>query len=319
MSQIKYWGRSLWTPTGGKYTGRWVSADAVNKGPLTTAELMEGWDPATMSGTWVAEEGEGPTGAPAAVDLSQATVSVAGAVYTGSALAPAVTVRCGGAVLRPGTDYAVSYANNVDAGRGTATVTGRGGYTGAKAAAFTIAPADLSKAKLTGLVSKPYAKGRAVKQVPTVRLGALTLKSGRDFAVSYKGNKKVGTATVTVRGKGNFAGAKAAKFKIVRYKQPMTAKAAKKAATAKAKTLKKKAVTLAKPLVVKKAKGKVSYSNASTAKAAKAFKVNARTGKVTLPKGTKKGTYTVRIKVAANGTGSYAYGERTVAVKVRVK
>lgn len=318
MSQIKYWGKSVWNPTGGKYTGKWVSTDAVNKGPLTMAQLMEGWDPATMSGTWVAEEGEGPTGAPAAVDLSQATVSVAGATYTGSALTPAVTVRCGGAVLRPGTDYAVAYRNNVNAGTGTVTVTGKGGYAGTKVAMFSIAPADLSKAKLTGLVSKAYT-GRALKQVPTVKLGSLTLKNGRDFAVSYKNNKKVGTATVTVTGKGNYAGSKSAKFKIVKNKQPMTVKAAKKTVTVKAKTLKKKAVTLARPVTVKKAKGAVTYANASTAKAAKAFKVNAKSGKVTVPKGVKKGTYALKLKVAAKGSGIYAYGEKTVTVKVKVR
>lgn len=311
MSQIKYWGRSVWNPTGGKYTGRWVSADAVNKGPLTMAQIMEDWDPATMAGTWVAEE-------VSVISLSQATVSVAGATYTGSALMPAVTVRCGGAVLKPGTDYTVAYRNNVNAGTGTVAVTGKGGYAGTKAATFSIAPASLSKAKLTGLVSKAYT-GKAVKQVPTVKLGSLTLKNGRDFAVSYKNNKKVGTATVTVTGKGNYAGSKSAKFKIVKNKQPMTVKAAKKTVTVKAKTLKKKAVVLARPVIVKKAKGAVSYANASTAKAAKAFKVNAKSGKVTVPKGAKKGTYALKLKVAAKGSGSYAYGEKIATVKVRIR
>lgn len=311
MSQIKYWGRSVWNPTGGKYTGRWVSANAVNKGPLTMAQIMEGWDPATMAGTWVAEE-------VSVISLSQATVSVAGATYTGSALMPAVTVRCGGAVLKPGTDYTVAYRNNVNAGTGTVTVAGKGGYAGTKAATFSIAPASLSRAKLTGLVSKAYT-GKAVKQVPTVKLGSLALKNGRDFAVSYKNNKKVGTATVTVTGKGNYAGSKSAKFRIVKNKQPMTVKAAKKAVTVKAKTLKKKAVVLARPVIVKKAKGAVSYANASTAKAAKAFKVNAKSGKVTVSKGAKKGTYALKLKVAAKGSGSYAYGEKIATVKVRIR
>ena len=145
------------------------------------------------------------------------------------------------------------------------------------------------------------------------------MKSGRDFTVSYKNNKKVGKATVTVKGKGNFAGTKSATFKIVKYKQPMTAKAAKKTQTAKASTLKKKSVTLAKPITVKKAKGKVTYANASTAKAAKAFKISAKTGKVTIPKGTKKGTYTMKAKVIAAGAGQYAYGTKTVSFKVKVK
>lgn len=179
-------------------------------------------------------------------------------------------------------------------------------------------PINLSAAKLSGLVSKAYT-GKAIKQVPAVKLGSLILKNGRDFTVSYKNNKKVGKATVIVKGKGNFTGTKSATFKIVKYKQPMTAKAAKKTQTTKVSTLKKKSATLAKPVIVKKAKGKLTYANASTSKAAKAFKVNAKTGKVTIPKGTKKGTYTMKVKAIAAGAGQYAYGTKTVSFKVKVK
>ena len=181
---------------------------------------------------------------------------------------------------------------------------------------LVIDPQSLWSAKVSGLVSKAYTS-KAVKQIPIVKWGSLMLKDGRDFTVSYKNNKKVGTATVIVKGKGNFIGSKSAKFKIVKYKQPMTAKA--NAKSAKASVLKKKAVSLSKPVTVKKAKGKVSYSNASTAKSTKVFKVNAKTGKITIPKGTKKGAYKVKVKVIAKGSGNYAYGEKTVTVKIKVK
>ncbi|MBR3317586.1 MAG: hypothetical protein IKG21_07210 [Atopobiaceae bacterium] len=43
------------------------------------------------------------------------------------------------------------------------------------------------------------------------------------------------------------------------------------------------------------------------------------TGKVTVKKGTKKGTYAINIKVTAAGNASYKAGSKTVACKVVVK
>lgn len=254
------------------------------------------------------------------VNLSKASVTLSANnfVYDGKAKTPVVTVRANGRTLKQNVDFSVAYANNKNAGTGKVTVKGKAGYEGSKSVSFTIKKTSLSKAKLTGLVSKART-GKAVKQVPVVTVGKTTLKNGKDFTVAYKNNKKVGKATVTVKGKGKYTGSKSATFKIVKYKQPMTVKVAKKTVVAKAATVKKKAVTLAKPVTVKKAKGKVTYSNVSTQAAAKKLKVNAKTGKITVPKGMKKGTYTLKLKVASAGSGNYAYGDKTVSVKVKVK
>lgn len=70
---------------------------------------------------------------------------VDGAVYTGSALMPAVTVQDGNAVLVKDADYTVVYANNVKAGdSATVTVTGKKNYTGSIIGNFTIAKATLT-------------------------------------------------------------------------------------------------------------------------------------------------------------------------------
>jgi hypothetical protein len=58
--------------------------------------------------------------------------------YTGLEIKPAPTVTAGATPLTPGTDYTVSYANNIYAGRATVTVTGAGNYTGSKSATFII-------------------------------------------------------------------------------------------------------------------------------------------------------------------------------------
>ncbi|MCD8017485.1 MAG: S-layer homology domain-containing protein [Oscillospiraceae bacterium] len=79
-----------------------------------------------------------------AIDASGATVTVAEGTYTytGSAIEPKVTVTLDGTVLTAGTDYTVTYTNNINAGTTTATVTFTGNYTGSASATFEIAKAD---------------------------------------------------------------------------------------------------------------------------------------------------------------------------------
>ena len=62
-------------------------------------------------------------------------------VYSGAALTPDVVVSLeGGDPLTAETDYVVSYANNVDAGVATVTITGVGDFGGILEKTFTIAP-----------------------------------------------------------------------------------------------------------------------------------------------------------------------------------
>ncbi|MBR2682506.1 MAG: hypothetical protein IKE22_04475, partial [Atopobiaceae bacterium] len=78
----------------------------------------------------------------------------------------------------------------------------------------TAARRDISKAKVSAISSQAYT-GNAVKPKPTVKYGTATLKLGTDYTLSYKNNTKPGTATVTVTGKGAYAGTKSVTFKIV--------------------------------------------------------------------------------------------------------
>ena len=77
----------------------------------------------------------------AAADISQATVTLAQTsyVYDGKAKEPAAKVTMGGRELVSGTDYDVSYVDNVDVGTATVTVTGKGNYVGSAEATFAIA------------------------------------------------------------------------------------------------------------------------------------------------------------------------------------
>ncbi|MBR3159503.1 MAG: hypothetical protein IKF14_10435, partial [Atopobiaceae bacterium] len=75
----------------------------------------------------------------AAVPITKAKAAkIADQAYTGRAVRPAVSLTYGGARLRAGTDYTVSYRNNTEAGTATATVTGAGGFSGTRSLRFRI-------------------------------------------------------------------------------------------------------------------------------------------------------------------------------------
>ena len=72
------------------------------------------------------------------------------------------------------------------------------------------------------------------------------------------------------------------------------------------------------PLEVKNAKGKVTYKRLANG-SSKCLMLNRRTGKVTVKKGTKAGTYKLRAKVTAAGDATHKKKSRTVKVTVEVE
>ncbi|MDO5538962.1 MAG: hypothetical protein Q4F83_02655 [Eubacteriales bacterium] len=71
-------------------------------------------------------------------------------------------------------------------------------------------PKSISKMKAKLNKTTYYYDGKYKK--PTVTISGL--KQGKDYTVSYKNNKNIGTATVTIKGKGNYTGTLTKKFKI---------------------------------------------------------------------------------------------------------
>lgn len=153
----------------------------------------------------------------AAANLSSAKVSAANQTFSGKTLTPSVTVKLGDRTLSNGTDYSVSYSNNLHAGTAKTTVTGKGNYTGTVSGSFTISPASLSEAKVS-VGSQKYT-GSQLTPAPTVTLGGKTLKNGTDYTTSYSNNVKVGIATVTVTGKGDYTGTAKTTFAITASRQ----------------------------------------------------------------------------------------------------
>ncbi|MDO4869859.1 MAG: fibronectin type III domain-containing protein [Bacillota bacterium] len=73
---------------------------------------------------------------------------------------------------------------------------------------------DLADAQITGLADKVYT-GKSLTQDPVVTLNGIELIQGTDYTLSYGNNKKVGTATVTFTGTGEYIGTAAETFRIV--------------------------------------------------------------------------------------------------------
>lgn len=73
---------------------------------------------------------------------------------------------------------------------------------------------NISKLSFTKIENELY-DGKEHTPKPVIRDGYMKLIEGKDFTVSFKNNTKVGTATITIKGKGDYTGTKTLKFKIV--------------------------------------------------------------------------------------------------------
>ena len=73
---------------------------------------------------------------------------------------------------------------------------------------------SISKASVTLSTSTYAYDGKAKKPGVTVKLNGKTLKNGTDYTVSYSNNTKVGTAKVTITGKGNYTGSVSKTYNI---------------------------------------------------------------------------------------------------------
>ncbi|MDE6212346.1 MAG: Ig-like domain-containing protein, partial [Lachnospiraceae bacterium] len=138
------------------------------------------------------------------------TLDTTEAVYTGSAIEPNVTVKD----AEPDRDYTVQYDKNVKTGKAVVTVRGVGKYTGTVKKNFKISAFDIKEnedGKLSynkEALTAPYAKGgsKLTASDLNITFNDVNLAEGVDYTLVYASNKKTGTATVKIKGKGNFKG-----------------------------------------------------------------------------------------------------------------
>ena len=153
-------------------------------------------------------------------DLSSAAVIVTDnrKTYNGSEQYASVTVNLNGTALIMGQDFTVTYGGNcVDTGSYSITVTGIGNYTGEAIPSkqLTIAPKELQDGMIQAIPPQYYT-GQKITPKITVHDGELVLHEGTDFEnLAYSNNSEVGTASVSITGKGNYTGDAKATFSII--------------------------------------------------------------------------------------------------------
>ncbi|MDO5294205.1 MAG: FN3 associated domain-containing protein [bacterium] len=78
---------------------------------------------------------------------------------------------------------------------------------------ITVKAKSLKACKVSGIKTKTYT-GKTLKQSILVKNGSITLKEKTDYKVSYKKNKNIGTATVTITGINHYTGSCSYSFTI---------------------------------------------------------------------------------------------------------
>ncbi len=123
-----------------------------------------------------------------------------------------------------GTDWTDTDPMGKDAGDYTVYYKAKGDSTHSDSAvasiSVTIDPKDISGVTSVSIVDQPYT-GSAITPDPEVKDGATKLVKDTDYTVSSS-SKYVGTATLTITGKGNYTGTKDANFAITAVNQNPT-------------------------------------------------------------------------------------------------
>lgn len=131
------------------------------------------------------------------VDINKADVSpVANQTYNfGEEITPVPAITYGNETLILGTDYTVSYENNVNAGTAEITITGTGFYSGTRTEHFEILPYSVEEGMVvldadvytyTGKNITPEISGIVIP-------GKETITDLSGFDISYSNNKNVGS------------------------------------------------------------------------------------------------------------------------------
>ena len=255
----------------------------------------------------VLETAEIPALSRISISKASVTLSTSTYAYDGKAKKPGVTVKLNGKTLKNGTDYTVSYSNNTKVGTAKVTITGKGNYTGSVSKTYSIKN-NFKKATVSGISTKAFT-GKNITQSITVKYNGKTLKNGTDYTVSYSNNKKIGTATVKIAGKGSYTGTVTKTFKINPAKQEI------QKLTAKSKAF----------FVDWAQKGsatgyEIQYATNSKFTSAKKVTItNKKTDKTTVSKLSGKKKYYVRVRSYTTVKGTKYYGAWSSVKNVTTK
>ena len=148
------------------------------------------------------------------IALSKVKVTAGSAVYNGTArklsdIPLVMTAKIGDETYTlKAEDYSVlenTYTKNIDAGTASVTIEGRRGFTGKKKISYKILPDTDEGTKNIEIMNAEYAKAGAIPEI-TITGAAGILEQGKDYKVTLKNNKTVGTGTAVIKFLGNYKG-----------------------------------------------------------------------------------------------------------------
>ena len=132
--------------------------------------------------------------------------------YDGKEHTPDPAVADGSKILVKDRDYTLSYSNCIDTGMANVTVTGKGNYCGSKTSSFSIQPLELQNicADSDGFISAGSVVYTGEVQNPDISMilgdHSIPLKEGTDYVVESNTDIEAGFGTISISGKGNYAG-----------------------------------------------------------------------------------------------------------------
>ncbi len=161
------------------------------------------------------------------VDIKAENIAVD---YTGNVQKLRPAILDGSRTLVNNVDYTLEYTDTAggaykEAGTYTVKVTGKGNYTGTRYVYITITKRVMMEdVSISVPDSVKFNNGKAYatveeieacEPVVTVKYNANTLMKDTDYTVTFSNNKAIGTASVTITGKGAYIGSRTVYFKIV--------------------------------------------------------------------------------------------------------
>lgn len=281
-----------------------------------------GTDTGADTGTG-AGSGEGIDSAAVPIDITnkaEVIVNDNSCVYDGTAKEPAVTVSVNGNILVNGTDYTVSYADNINAGTAVATITGKNGYTGTVTQNFTIEKAAKKITVSKTSVKKAYGSKAFSLGAKTVSGEKLTYATNakKVATVNAKGKvtvKNIGKAIITITSKESANYKKAVK-KVTITVQP------KKEKISSVKSSKTAQMTVKWKKDAKASGYQITYSTSKKFTKAKTKSVTVKSYKTTsktISKLKKGKTYYVKVRAYKTVNGKKIYGTYSAVKKIKIK
>ena len=191
------------------FTDGYVPADSMEV--LTAASIDEDFDSVSIQGLdkdmTVSYTDNGVViSDKKSVSIKTAAISgIKDHTATGKKITLALTIKSGSATLKEGTDYTLSYKNNINPGTATVTIKGIGNYTGTmtktfqinakKSATYTVANSKykVTNASTTGkgtvALTGTSSKKSSLTIPSTVKIGNVSYKITSIGASAFKGNK----------------------------------------------------------------------------------------------------------------------------------